>query len=275
MTTSPEPEWKVELLLLGIGGAFDADLHITNTNALVTVSGPNDRVVRVLLDCGHTCGGQLNRLGLTYNDIDAVLVTHAHGDHIDGLEVLGYKSRFLYNRSVPVYTPQGVMDDIWHSLQAKMGWLQIARGKSVVATMADYFEPVVVTDERFSIADGQLNVTFFAVEHVAEMATYGILLQVGDDGPVIRWSGDTIFDADSVLFSEFSKERGDLIFHDCAFSPYYDTTVHTHFEQLEGLSEDIRERLVLIHHGRVEPSPEPIKRTTLGQPLQSFTLSKP
>ncbi|MCP5070858.1 MAG: MBL fold metallo-hydrolase, partial [bacterium] len=75
---------ELRLTLLGIGGAFDADKGIANTGALIEISDRGSVVERVLIDCGHTCGRQLDELGLSYGDIDTVLLTHAHGDHMDG-----------------------------------------------------------------------------------------------------------------------------------------------------------------------------------------------
>ena len=263
--------WYFELTLLGIGGAFDADQGIANTGALLTIGEGEELVERVLIDCGHTCGLQLNRLGLTYDDIDRVLVTHAHGDHIDGLEVLGCKSRFLYNQRVPIVAPSQILEDTWSSLKPKMGWLQMSKGESVTTDMKGYFDPhVLAEDGRTSIGDGRVQVQFHRVEHVAEMAAYCIVFKLAQNGPVVRWSGDTIFNASSPLFGDFDAGRGDLVFHDTIFYPYYDVTVHTHYEQLCGLPEATRRGLVMMHHGRIEESPEPMEGMMLGQPLQAF-----
>ena len=55
---------------------------------------------RVLVDAGVSCrriGRGLQDLGLTLGDLDAVLITHTHADHIAGLQTL------LKRTDCPVY----------------------------------------------------------------------------------------------------------------------------------------------------------------------------
>lgn len=69
-------------------------------NALVVESG----ATRVLVDCGFSTRvtvARLARLGLTPDDIDAVLVTHEHSDHLHG--VAGFSGRF----GIPVFLTHG------------------------------------------------------------------------------------------------------------------------------------------------------------------------
>ena len=64
---------ELRLTILGIGGAFDADKGIANTGALIEILDRGEVSERILIDCGHTCGRQLNELGLCYDDIDAAV----------------------------------------------------------------------------------------------------------------------------------------------------------------------------------------------------------
>ena len=48
----------------------------------------------VMVDCGFTCREterRMQRLGCSPEDLDAVFVTHEHGDHVRGVAVLARK----------------------------------------------------------------------------------------------------------------------------------------------------------------------------------------
>lgn len=66
----------------------------------------------ILIDCGirkRNLKPYLDRIGLSPEDIDAVLVTHCHTDHIYGLKHL------LKVRDVPVCSTAGVLKQVNHS----------------------------------------------------------------------------------------------------------------------------------------------------------------
>lgn len=58
----------------------------------------------ILIDCGFSlrrCEARLGLLGVTGEDIDAVLVTHEHSDHVSGVPALAAKY------GIPVYASRG------------------------------------------------------------------------------------------------------------------------------------------------------------------------
>lgn len=60
----------------------------------------------LLLDCGEPCSHTLKRMKVDFNQIDAVLLTHTHSDHIAGLPML-IQSMWLEKRTrpLPVWLP--------------------------------------------------------------------------------------------------------------------------------------------------------------------------
>lgn len=67
--------------------------------ALIRANGAN-----ILIDCGSSytrIKSYLNKTGLAINDIDGVLVTHSHGDHVSALPLMSQKNpliRFFVHR---------------------------------------------------------------------------------------------------------------------------------------------------------------------------------
>jgi len=72
-----------------------------------------------LLDCGEPCSHTLKRLGVDFNSLDEIIVTHSHSDHIGGLPML-LQSLWLEQRTrpLPVYLPAGVIEPLRHWLHA-------------------------------------------------------------------------------------------------------------------------------------------------------------
>lgn len=69
-------------------------------NALIVEAG----ATRVMLDCGfpyNETSARLGRLGLEPQDIDAVVVTHEHDDHVGGA------AQFVTRVGIPVYMTAG------------------------------------------------------------------------------------------------------------------------------------------------------------------------
>lgn len=68
-----------------------------------------DKNTCILIDCGlrkRDIKPFLDRIGLSPGDIDAVLVTHCHTDHVYGLKFL------LKERDVPLYSTAGVLKQL-------------------------------------------------------------------------------------------------------------------------------------------------------------------
>lgn len=73
-------------------------------NALIVEATAGNTTTRVMLDCGFGLREtelRLARLGLEPHHVDAIVVTHEHGDHIGGV------SRFANKHGIPVWMTHG------------------------------------------------------------------------------------------------------------------------------------------------------------------------
>jgi ribonuclease BN (tRNA processing enzyme) len=72
----------------------------------------------ILLDCGEPCSHTLKRMGVNYNSIDAVFLTHTHSDHIGGFPML-VQSMWLEQRTrpLPVWLPRRAIRPLQRWLQ--------------------------------------------------------------------------------------------------------------------------------------------------------------
>jgi len=61
----------------------------------------------VLLDCGEPCSHTLKSMGVDFNSLDAVVVSHTHSDHVGGLPML-LQSMWLEQRTrlLPIWLPR-------------------------------------------------------------------------------------------------------------------------------------------------------------------------
>jgi phosphoribosyl 1,2-cyclic phosphodiesterase len=140
-------------------------------NALLVEATSGTTTTRVLLDCGFSAKEverRLGRLGLRIDDIDAILITHEHSDHIGSALTLGRKW------SIPLH----------------MSW---GTARAIGADEAPVDLRVVWGDE--SLAIGNLSVLPYTVPHDArEPLQYvfsdgacrlGVLTDVGVSTPHI------------------------------------------------------------------------------------------
>jgi ribonuclease BN (tRNA processing enzyme) len=137
---------------------------------------------RFLIDCGPTALLAMKRSGLDPDALDAVLISHFHGDHIGGLPFLELELGILRKRTRPLLIagPPEVE----------------ARTRAVVAALypgRDALPRIPFQYFEYSagevLAVGGVRVQGFPVVHTPESRPHAIRVEV--DGKVIAYSGDT------------------------------------------------------------------------------------
>lgn len=240
-----------KLKFLGTGGSFtryDVNYH---NNALVTTSAGT----KILIDCGMTAPQALHEMGVKPWEIDRVIITHLHSDHIGGLEQLIWE-RYYTGPSGPGFLPTPVLcgprllDPIKTYLEQslnpythRMGYIDDHWELELAQIDAGPIMSIAHNDQR-------TNIEFLDTAHVRgrniDKPAYGFYLTV--EGRQCYFSGDTTFDLSQI---ERAASLSDLIFHECMFFPKYAGTVHTHYGELLTLPKHVKEKIILMHHTQV------------------------
>ena len=163
----------IRLTFLGTGNAF-ADGG--RGHACILVTAPEGRI---LLDCGGTAIAPLRR-ACDPAEVDAVAITHLHGDHFGGLTYLAMQQKYApRTRPLAIGGPP--------SLEERFR-------DATVALYRDFFASPLPYELRFTVLGpeptglGPAQVTAHPVEHVPDSEPHGLRVRIG--GKLIAYSGD-------------------------------------------------------------------------------------
>ncbi|MEX1253351.1 MAG: MBL fold metallo-hydrolase [Dehalococcoidia bacterium] len=165
------------LTFLGSGDAFGSGGRF---QACVSVQS---EASRFLIDCGASSLIAMRRFGVEPNDIDAILISHLHGDHFGGLPFFILDAQLVSKRARPLVVggPPGIETRVREAMEA------LFPGSSrVQQTFALEF---VELAEAAPTAIGNIDVTPYAAVHASGAPAYA--LRVSCDGRTIAYSGDT------------------------------------------------------------------------------------
>lgn len=136
----------LDICLLGIGGTFP--LPERPLSALLLKLG--DQLV--LADCGEGIQVPMRALGWGFHDLDAIVITHVHGDHVAGLPglllTMGNADR---REPVHIYGPTGLR--------------RVVRGLRTIAPCLPYSTRVHEIGDRSVVHAGAMSIRALAVDH--------------------------------------------------------------------------------------------------------------
>lgn len=230
------------VLPLGVGNAFSTRFY--NASFLV-LAGGSVTLVDAPAPLGRIVHEALDGLGLQGNleAIDNLFLTHLHGDHCNGVEELGFWRLFLGTKGKPgLHLLEELVEPLWeHRLRAGMGRLNFD-GKLRDMQLSDYFRvQPFAGGAAIDLGVPGLHAETFPTRHGIPCAA----VRFSYRGASLGYSADTPFDP---LLIEFLSGC-DMIIHET--SP---GEVHTPYERLMELDEDIRSRMHLIHLSDVFPT---------------------
>ncbi|MGG6310020.1 MBL fold metallo-hydrolase [Paenibacillus macerans] len=219
----------LRLQMLGTGGAF-AKKYFNNNGLLYS----ND--FTLLIDCGITAPLALHAIGKPLDDIDAVLITHIHGDHVGGLEELAFRMKYGSGRKPVLYVADKLVGPLWENT-LKGGLSQ----DGVIHSLDDVFEVRTLKEGTRVQLTPDLSVELIQTPHIPGKTSYSLYFN-----NEIFYSADKTFQPE--LLERLVRERGcRKILHEVQLTGPGE--VHTTLQELLSLPEDIQSRILLMHYG--------------------------
>jgi ribonuclease BN (tRNA processing enzyme) len=135
-----------------------------------------------LVDCGASSLIALKRLGLEPLSVDAILISHLHGDHFGGVPFLVLDQQFRRReRPLVVAGPPGLSERVLQAMEVLFpGSTQVQRRFEL---------RVLELPERSAMQLGSLEVTAVPVVHASGAPAYGLRLRAA--GKLVAYTGDT------------------------------------------------------------------------------------
>lgn len=257
-TERPHPltnEGHLDLFFLGTGSAF-ADSHY-QTNLLIIKQD-----LHLLVDFGTVGPVALRAVaGLAPTTIETLLLTHAHADHVGGVECLALMNRyvgrrFLNREKLRLVTTPEFATLLWNeTLRGGLAYNErMATGEPLA--LSDFFELIEATPlpesegRAWSVelpcgGGATLKLLLLRTCHIPEQAhswrdavlSYALLI---DDR--VFYSGDTQYDPELL---ETWAQGAEVILHDVQFFP---GGVHAPLAELAALPEAIKAKTYLLHY---------------------------
>jgi len=224
----------VRVFVLGVGDTF-SEKHVTHSLLL------EHEGFRLAIDCPDSYRRVLRQARdvnaakeLDLFAIDDVLVTHVHGDHMNGLEGVGYFKHFAQKKPLGLHTIAPVKEGLWSGrLALPMGRLWNGSTFRELA-FEDYFAwNEVALDRETKI--GPFTVSARLTKH--HVPTSALFVEAG--GVKLGISSDTAFDPELIAW----LARADLVIHETNYGP-----AHTAYADLLGLDEAVKKKMRLIHY---------------------------
>lgn len=221
----------MRLHILGCGDAFGSGGR-NNSGYLVEAGGR-----LFLLDCGPTTLAALKRAGFDSKQLDAIFISHLHGDHYAGVPffLVDYLHENPRDRPLHVAGPPGIEARVKGLLQFMFG--EALEPRPLPPTVFHVLQP-----ETAARIEG-IEIFPFRVPHQVRDISLG--LNIAYEGKRILYSGDSAW---TDLFVTLA-EGADLFLCECCF---YDreTSDHMNYRKIQENRSRLRcKRLILTHLG--------------------------
>jgi ribonuclease BN (tRNA processing enzyme) len=226
-------EATFEVVVLGVGDAFS---EMRRPTALLLVCDG----FHLGVDCpdGYLAAlrsaSQRAGRGISASAVDHVLITHVHGDHMNGLEGFAFYKRLVEGRRIRLLASPEVRACIWDQrLAASMGALWDGQRHREMG-FDDYFERLPLAWSEPATV-GPFTIRARRTRH--HVPTSALLVEAA--GRTLGYSSDTSFDPELLAF----LEPADVVIHETGLGP-----AHTPYAALAALPRALRRRMRLVHY---------------------------
>jgi len=223
---------SVSITFVGCGDSFGSGGRF-NTCILVDAPG-----IRFCMDFGASSLIALERLGIPHNTIDAILLTHLHGDHCGGIPFLLVDAMLAAKRNRPltVAGPQDTTERLKSLAAALMPGMHVMVPKFPVT----YVDMPLLQKTHI----GPLTVTTYPAIHTQETNPTSIRIEVA--GKVIAYTGDSEWTEHMLALAD----GADVFIAECYFFKK-PVRFHLNYPDIAKHKAEIRaKRVVLTHLGR-------------------------
>jgi ribonuclease BN (tRNA processing enzyme) len=219
----------MRLTIAGSGDAFGSGGRLNTCFWLETAKGT------LLIDCGASALPALKARALEPNRIDAIILSHLHGDHFGGLPFLLLDGQFLARRQRPLLIagPPGT--------RARLdAALVVLFPKSTGSKWRFTWHVVEVTP---GVQADMLGHSLLTAEVIHQSGAPSTALRLSDGEKVFAYSGDTEW-TDALLPI---AAGADLFVCEC-YAYAGKMTGHTSWEILKSKLPDLRAQRIMVTH---------------------------
>ena len=208
----------------GSGGRFNTCFHLVG------------RDINALIDCGASSLVAMNKLAIDRNDIDTILISHFHADHVGGLPFFMLEANYVLKRkrALTIAGPPSLKSRYGDIMETPFR----AREDHAHVLSAD----AARTGNRQAQRDRRLHVTPFHVVH-DDRAGPCLGFRFEAEGKIIAFSGDTAMDrhADRHRPRRRSVHLRSLYARQADHDPHGASSLERHLGQIRP------KRLILTH----------------------------
>lgn len=222
-----------EVWMTGVGDAFSVKhwgthFVLKKGDYLLGVDCP-DSYRRALRTSGFEVDGE----ALDAHHLDAMVLTHLHGDHVNGLEMTACYLRFYHQRRLALYTSPQASEDLWKRLSPSLHVLW--DGETFHEQELDEFLDVKVMPWGEPVQIGPFEIETRATKHHLPATA----MRISDGEHVLGYSCDTAYDEDLIAW----LSSADHIIHESSLG-----AAHTPLQKLMALPQELQKKMHVVHY---------------------------